>query len=273
MEPPIHQPLSHPYLRALRNLDRRVSKTLRDLELIGPGDRVLVGVSGGKDSLTLLDLLALRKRWRPDDYGLVAGHLVDGGCAPGCEYAARLGAHCEELGVPLRVVEDHTVPTETEVSESGKSPCFLCSWRRRKRLLELAQEEDCRLLALGHHKDDAAQTLLLNLFWQGRHESMLPRQPLFGGRLTVIRPLYLSDEKAIARVARIGGLPLHDCHCRWADDSRRETAAEIIALVRRGGVRDVTTNLVRTVLHPKKRREEESAMAGRVESPQSEVRS
>ncbi|GAB4253871.1 MAG: ATP-binding protein [Thermoleophilia bacterium] len=244
-------------------LERRVARAVRDFDLITEGDRILVGVSGGKDSLVLLEALARRRRWRPENYELLACHVVDGVCGPTCSYASRLGEICAGLDVPLKVITERTVPTLEEL-ETGIRPCWLCSWRRRKVLIKTADAEGCNLIALGHHKDDIAETLLLNLLWQGRHESMLPKQPLFAGRITLIRPLALTDAGAVARLARLREYPLHECPCPYAEDSKRETARQIIRLAREAGVRDVTSNLVRTVFRPDGRREETGAVAVRV---------
>jgi tRNA(Ile)-lysidine synthase TilS/MesJ len=126
------------------------------------------------------------------------------------------------------------------------SPCFVCSWHRRKALFQTAREQRCAVVALGHHKDDIAETLLLNLMWQGRHETMLPRQPLFDGELTLIRPLAMVDESELSRLSRLGNLPAHSCPCPYGRRSQRETVAEIIRIVRRAGNRSVTDNLLRS---------------------------
>ena len=236
-----------PYDRSLRYLNRKVARADREFGLLQEGDHVLVAVSGGKDSLVMLEVLARRLAWHQVHYRLTACHVESGQCPPTCGYAAVLEEQCAELGVPLRVVQAERLDPPA-LAGGGPSPCFLCSWRRRKALFLSAREAGCNLVALGHHKDDLAQTLLLNLLWQGRHETMPVRRPMFGGELAIIRPLALVDESQVARVCRLGGLPVHTCTCPHASGSKRETAAELIRSARRAGCRHAVDNLVASVL-------------------------
>jgi tRNA 2-thiocytidine biosynthesis protein TtcA len=236
-----------PYERSLRYLNRKVARADREFGLLHEGDHVLVAVSGGKDSLVMLEVLTRRLAWHRVQYRLTACHVESGHCPPGCGYAAILAEQCAGLGVPLRVVRAEPLDPSC-LTGNGPSPCFLCSWRRRKALFLTAQDAGCNLVALGHHKDDLAQTLLLNLLWQGRHETMPVRRAMFGGRLTIIRPLALADESQVARVCRLGGLAVHSCICRHAAASKRETAAELIRVARRAGCRHAVDNLVASVL-------------------------
>jgi tRNA 2-thiocytidine biosynthesis protein TtcA len=236
------------YLRALRFLDRTTSRAIRDFALLEDGDRVLVAVSGGKDSMVLLETLARRRAWRAERYDLVACHVDDGVCL-GCGFRERLAEVCAGLQVSLRIVQERTLPGADEVA-GGVSPCFVCAWRRRKALFTAAEEERCGLVAFGHHRDDVAETLLLNLLWHGRHETMEPRRPMFDGRVTIIRPFALVEERDIARVARLGSLPVHACACPHSRDSKREVAAELIRSARSAGCRGATANLARSALRP-----------------------
>jgi tRNA 2-thiocytidine biosynthesis protein TtcA len=236
--------------RALRFLDKKISRAIRDYDLVGEGDRVMVALSGGKDSLVLLHALARRRRWHREQYELVACHVQGGLCGGACSLASLLAGVCRDLGVPFRLVQQELGgPSEDATGRRTRlSPCFVCSWHRRKALFAQAEADGCGSVAFGHHKDDIAQTLLLNLLWQGRHESMLPRQPMFDGRVTIIRPLALVDESETARIARLGGLPAHVCPCPHAERSKREVAGEIIRLAREAGCHNVTSNLVASAL-------------------------
>jgi tRNA 2-thiocytidine biosynthesis protein TtcA len=237
--------------KALHYLDRKVSRAIREFGLVGEGDRIVVALSGGKDSLALLHALVRRRRSRPEPYELMACHVRGGLCGGACSLADLLAEVCREVDVPF-VVIDQELGSASGMPRRGNgrplSPCFVCSWHRRKALFVVAQQHGFNLVAFGHHKDDIAETLLLNLLWQGRHESMLPRQPLFGGQVTIIRPLALVDESELARLARLGDLPAHTCPCPYGETSKRETAAEIIRLVRQAGGRSVTNNLLRSAL-------------------------
>ncbi len=230
-------------------MDRKAARAIRDYDLIRTGDRILVAVSGGKDSLVLLHLLARRRAWRRDGYSLLAAYVEGGQCAPGCAFGAELTATCGELEVPLRIVSKPMVPADHEL-RGQVSPCFVCSWRRRRILFEAAEKEGCSTIALGHHLDDIAETLLLNLLWHGRHDTMRPRQEMFGGRFAIIRPLALVEERAVARAATIGGLRVHACACRYADASKREVAAEMLRVAREARCHRAADNLVRSVLRP-----------------------
>lgn len=235
-----------PYDRSLRYLNRKVARADREFGLLHEDDHVLVAVSGGKDSLVMLEVLARRLAWHHVRYHLTACFVESGHCPPDCTYGTILEEHCARLGVPLRVVQAEPLDP-ADLAGAAPSPCFLCSWRRRKALFLTAREAGCNLVALGHHKDDLAQTLLLNLLWQGRHETMPVRRPMFGGELTIIRPLALTDESQVARVCRLGGLPVHACICPHAADSKRETAADLIRVARRAGCRHAVDNLVASV--------------------------
>ncbi|MBC7293184.1 MAG: hypothetical protein H5T84_03585, partial [Thermoleophilia bacterium] len=264
-------------------LDRKVSKAIRRFGLISDGDRILVGLSGGKDSLMLLHVLARRRRWRPERYEVVAchvrqdwpsenedaaapnepraRHVVTAGeprvahvlptlgareaipTGPDASLEDLLAEECRQLEVPFVCVTADPLPKPEELREKV-SRCLLCSRRRKKALFETALAQGCRTVALAHHKEDAAETLLLNLLWQGRCEGIPPRREFFGGLVTVIRPFLLVDEADLVRACRLRGFPVRTCSCPYADRSRRETAAQILALARQAGAREAATNLL-----------------------------
>lgn len=231
-----------PFERALHFFERKVSRAIRDFELIQPGDRIMIALSGGKDSLALLHVLALRRAWRPEPYELLACHVRNSlDVAEGT--AEALKETCDRLGIPFLAVEGET-PTNQSLRES-LSPCFLCARFRRKALFEIAKQEGCRTIAFGHHQDDFARTLLMNLFWHGKHESMLPKQPMFD--LEIIRPLALIEEKDVVRLAKIGEFPIQPCRCPWGKESTREVAKQLIDLAKESGCRDATANLFKSL--------------------------
>ena len=167
----------------MRDFFRKAGKAIYDYELIEPGDRILVGVSGGKDSLALLEVLALRARDPKQNYMVVAAHIavenvayeVDG------EYVRQF---CEQLGVEFI---HRTIATAVK-EDSGKPVCFVCSWNRRKTLFGIAKEYGCNKLALGHHRDDAIESLLMSMMFNGTIASMPPKLAMFDRTFTLIRP-------------------------------------------------------------------------------------
>ena len=202
-----------------------MGKAIHRYGLIQDGDRILVGVSGGKDSLTLLTLLSERAKRVPIHYELLAVH-VDLGIDPiGVDMvkeffeARKIAYHIE----PTRIAELATGP------ENRENPCFLCSWERRKRIFSLAQRFGCNKVAFGHHKDDIIETLLLNIFYSAEISTMLPIQPLFNGKITLIRPLALLEERKIERFAKEMGLPYFPCGCPASERSKRKRVKKLIS--------------------------------------------
>jgi len=178
---------------------KSVNRAVRDFDLIAGGDRIAVGVSGGKDSRTLIDLL-VRGVDIPGDYEVVAVH-VDGTDVGLPDQTTWLEPWFRELGVeylikPLEVPEQEPLPMD----------CFRCSWNRRKALFFAADELGCNKVAFGHHADDAAVTTLMSMMYKGQVETLAPRLEFFRGRFLVIRPLITLSEAEIQRYARA---------CRW----------------------------------------------------------
>ena len=175
-----------------------VNQAVRRWDLIVDGDRIVVGLSGGKDSRTLLALL-IRGVDIPGEYDLVAVH-VDGTHVGLPDRKPALLPWLENLDVSYEVV-----PMEVPEDEPLPMDCFRCSWNRRKTLFLTADRLGCNKVALGHHADDAAVTTLLSLFYKGRLERLPPMLDYFEGRFEVIRPLILVTEAEIRRYARACG--------------------------------------------------------------------
>jgi tRNA 2-thiocytidine biosynthesis protein TtcA len=204
---------------------KSLNKAHRHYRLLDHGDRILVAVSGGKDSLTLLDLLHRRRHSGPENVELVAGHVTSDyhcGRAVPLEW---LADWCSQRDIPL--VRD-TVAVADTITTANRSRCFWCAWERRRALFRMAESEGCRKLAFGHHADDLAETTLMNLFYSSRVESMKVRSELFGGRLTLIRPLALIEERDIAAFARVSGYPIQGEPCPEGARSRRAFVREIL---------------------------------------------
>lgn len=198
-------------------LNRAMGKALHRYRMICDGDRIVVGVSGGADSLTLMLMLSERQKRIPINYELFAVYID-----PGFDdsFAEPLKSYCDRLGFTLRIeLTDYGVlghsPTNRE------NPCFLCSRLRRKRLFEIAAELDCNKLALGHNKDDVIETLFMNICYAGEISTMLPAQNFFDKRFTLIRPLAFADEDWIRRFAREQHFPDFENPCPTARTSKR----------------------------------------------------
>jgi tRNA 2-thiocytidine biosynthesis protein TtcA len=161
--------------KQFEKISRKVGKALQEYRMIEAGDRVLVGLSGGKDSMILLEALADRKRHLPFDFGLFAVHVSAGNIGYEMD-TAYLQRFCSGLQVPLYLEE---IEVDLAV-DPKKAPCFVCSWNRRKRIFEMTRELDCNKVALGHHRDDAIETVLLNMIYHGSISSLphIPEQEL-----------------------------------------------------------------------------------------------
>ncbi len=213
-----------------RRILKRVGECIQDFGLIEDGDRILVGVSGGKDSLTLLRLLSELQRRAPVEFHLVAAHVGVG--LPGFPLA-ELEAHLASTGTPYVMKQDDIAVVAVRHSK-GKSPCSLCSRMRRGALYGLADRLSCNKIALAHHLDDLIETLLMNLFFDGRLGTMPPRLFAKDGRHQVIRPLAYVPEHEIARYAELAGLPVvPKMTCDHRASRERQEAKELVARLAR----------------------------------------
>jgi tRNA 2-thiocytidine biosynthesis protein TtcA len=202
-------------------ISKRVGRAITDYNMLANGDKVSVAVSGGKDSLTLLRILTDRRRFVPIKYELLALH-IDLGYPR--SYSKTLARYFKKVGVKYHIEK---VKVLKEIKPRDIS-CFWCSWNRRKALFETADRLGFNKVALGHHKDDIVETILLNLFFQGEISSMRPKQELFGGRIIIIRPLAYVEEDMIRKFAQQERLPQDSCICPNSVISHRAKVAKII---------------------------------------------
>jgi tRNA 2-thiocytidine biosynthesis protein TtcA len=209
---------------------KKVTRAIGEFDLIADGDRVAVAISGGKDSCALLELLIRHRRKVLYSYELLALHVV-GTSAGFPDLRPKLEPWFRELGV-----EYCFVPLELSPEEPLPLDCFRCAWNRRKALFTAAVERGCGKLAFGHHADDAAATVLLNLMFTGRVETMAPRVEFFEGAVTAIRPLIYLTEKELTRYGKAAGFPDLSPVCPQGLVSQR---AQVKALLRQFG-RDQT---------------------------------
>jgi tRNA 2-thiocytidine biosynthesis protein TtcA len=209
---------------------KKINKCHREYQLLEDGDRIALALSGGKDSCTLLDALVQRRGI--EKYTLTAVHVApasDMDCSMQIDIPAMV-RWLERLGVEYHIVAAEEPKGEPQRPQ--QSPCFYCTWRRRKALFAAAQQLGCNKLALAHNADDVAQTTLLNLFYQAQLTTMHPRVPLFNGRLILIRPLSYVPEKEIVRYCQeAGDFPPFPPLCPTANQSKRALMRQILEMV------------------------------------------
>jgi tRNA 2-thiocytidine biosynthesis protein TtcA len=200
------------------HLKKWLEKAALDYDMIAEGDRVLVGVSGGLDSLVLLDLLNTPMIFLPS-FSIVAVN-IDLGYDETYEDYETLKNYLEQRGYDY-VMEKTDIGPLVHSDWARKKPCFLCSKLRRKRIVEIAEEKGCNKIAFAHHKDDVIETLLLNLFYAREISTMVPSQSVFGGKFSIIRPLAYIREGLIKKYAREEGMPVIENRCPTAKVSKR----------------------------------------------------
>jgi tRNA(Ile)-lysidine synthase TilS/MesJ len=211
--------------RLEKRLNERFVKAMVTYHLIEDDDHILVGLSGGKDSLLLLELLAKRTKIDHPRFCVEALHVR----MENIHYAtdtSYLQQFCDNLGVKLHVrttrfeIGEETIKDARDARRQ-KQPCFLCSWMRRKEMFNLAQELGCNKIALGHHQDDLIHTALMNLTFQGRFDTMPARLKMKKMPLEIIRPLCMIEEQDIKTYAELQGYQKQQKLCPYETDSHR----------------------------------------------------
>lgn len=208
----------------LRTLHPAVGKAISDYDMISDGDRIVIGVSGGKDSLTLLWILNERLSRIPIGYHLFPVYIDPG--FPG-GFADRLHEFLFRMGFDLKVVRTDC-GIQAHSPSNRENPCFLCARLRRKKLFEIAGELNCRKIALGHHKDDIIETFFINVCYAGNISTMRPKQPFFKGEISIIRPLAYAAEEGIRRFAANREFPEFVNPCPTAGISRRKEIKDLL---------------------------------------------
>lgn len=194
--------------KVTKRLQRNTGRAISDFNMIGEGDRVMVCLSGGKDSYTLLDMLVTLQKRAPVHFELLAVNLDQK--QPGFPSQV-LPRYAARLKVPFQVIEQDTYSVVKRVVPEGKTSCGLCSRLRRGALYRFASEQGITRIALGHHRDDIIETLFLNLFNGGRIKAMPPKLLSDDGRHVVIRPLAYCREEDIALYAQFRDFPIIPC--------------------------------------------------------------
>jgi tRNA 2-thiocytidine biosynthesis protein TtcA len=213
--------------KLLKRMVRYTGRAITDFNMIGEGDRVMVCLSGGKDSYTLLDMLMTLQKRAPVRFELIAVNLDQK--QPGFpenvlpEYASR-------LGIPFHVIEQDTYSVVRRLVPEGKTSCGLCSRLRRGALYRYASENGITRIALGHHRDDIVETLFLNLFNGGRIKAMPPKLLSDDGANVLIRPLAYCSEEDIIDYAQIRQFPIIPCNlCGSQPNLQRQAIKEMLS--------------------------------------------
>lgn len=209
-----------------KQLRHAVGDAINDFNMIEQGDKVMVCLSGGKDSYTMLDILLSLQKSAPIDFSIVAVNLDQK--QPGFPEQV-LPEYLKALGVDYRIIEEDTYSIVTRVVPEGKTTCGLCSRLRRGILYRVADELGATKIALGHHREDILETLFLNMFYGGKMKSMPPKLVSDDGKHVVIRPLAYCREKDIVRFAQAKQYPIIPCNlCGSQPNLQREVVGDML---------------------------------------------
>lgn len=230
-----------------KKLVRTMMHTVVDYKLIEPGDHILVAVSGGKDSYTMADLLWRAQKKAPFDFKMTAVHLDQ--AQPGYD-GAPLKEWLEKSGMPFEIMKKDTYSVVIEKTRPGGTYCALCSRLRRGILYTAAERLGCNKIALGHHRDDALETLMLNLFYAGKLQAMPAKYRTDDDRFEVIRPLIECAEREIVLHATRENYPILPCNlCGSQEGLKREKMSELLTSLEKTipDVRSVMLHAIKNV--------------------------
>jgi tRNA 2-thiocytidine biosynthesis protein TtcA len=220
---------------------KKVGQAIACYDMLHENDNILVGVSGGKDSMSLLKILRYKQKALPIDYNITACY-VD----MGLDKKRRMVIEDYLQDNGYRYIIKEAQQWQSRKKKDGSLNCYWCASSRRKVLFETADAQGCNKIALGHHKDDIAETFLLNLFFHGEISTMVPNQEFFKGRFRIIRPLALCDEKFVIRYAKESGFPDLKDLCSNSYNSKRMFMKNILRMVSEFND-DVKTNIFRSM--------------------------
>ncbi len=215
--------LTKEQLHQIFKIHQKAQKCIKEYGLIESGDRILIGLSGGKDSLALTEILGERMKVFNPKFSLVAAHISVTNIAYQSDMKY-LQQYVSLFNIPLV----HKITSFDATTDNRKSPCFLCSWNRRKALFEIAKENGCNKIALGHHQDDILETLLMNMTFQGAISTMPPKLKMDKFDMSIIRPLALNTEKEMNELSKLRGFRKQEKNCPYEKDSHRSDMKNIL---------------------------------------------
>jgi tRNA 2-thiocytidine biosynthesis protein TtcA len=208
-----------------KTANRSIGQAMHHYSMLADGDRVLIAVSGGVDSLVLTSILKLWQHKAPIHYEIFAVYIDNGfDMLTGEKVVVQL----QKAGVPF-LIEKTDFWHRAATAEEGKSACYHCARLRRNRLFALAEEQGFNKIAFGHHKDDILETFFINLLYAGNISTMVPKQKLFNGTIHIIRPLAYLDKKDILKIAANAGITPVKNPCPQDNDSKRQVARKVVA--------------------------------------------
>ncbi len=217
----------YPHPRQEAEMWSKIMQAVKKYQMIEKGDRIAVGVSGGKDSLTLLRFLKLFQQYQVLDFEMVAIHMYTADLSSGnISDPNHIRELCEEWEIPY---DEETVHlTDPQYNKKNKIDCYWCSFQKRRVLFKMAEKHQCNKIAFGHHADDAVITAFMNMFYLSAMIPLKPFHPFFGGKYYVIRPLIFLRESEIMRYAKILGFPSLPCNCPVGKNGRREQLKDLL---------------------------------------------
>ena len=226
-----------------------MEKAILDYQMIEKGDRILLGISGGSDSLSLLKLLHEGMIHVTNDFSIHAVHLTLGFKEPEPPGWKLLESYFKELGITYSII--HTEISKIAFApDAKKNPCFICSLYRRRETYKIAHEQKCNKIAYGHNKDDIVETLLINILYGRKIEAMNPIQEIFKGKMHIIRPFAYIEKNLLKEFAETSNLPVFPNPCPIDGHTRRQKIKELIVSLQKDEKNaNIKENIFRSLAH------------------------
>lgn len=228
---------------------REMKRTIAKFGLLELGDHVVVAVSGGIDSLTMLDLLANKSPWWAREVRFTPVHIVAGFPQEEDKFV-KLAEFSRERGMEMVIVHHPEIAEIALSGERPQNPCFVCSRLRRKAILETAEKLGANKIAFGHHREDVLQTLLINIFWGREISTMMPIQPLFGGRFRIIRPMFMINESKVRNYALSHEIGELSAQCPMEGKTKRDYVSDLLNKLEKDH-KGTKSNIFRSMFHVK----------------------